>query len=196
MIIIKLYSKVKFHISKIACNLIHIYRIIKIRILNDTHIPFTNKIRSHVIMERKNGGTITIGHNNEFQHGVILMTYGGKITIGNNCSINPYAILYGHGKGLKIGDNVLIAAHTVIIPANHNFKATNIPINMQGENSKGIVIMNDVWIGSGCKILDGVIIETGSIIAAGSVLNRSVPAYCIYGGIPAKLIKKRNHESY
>ena len=119
------------------------------------------------------------------------MSYGGEITIGNNCSFSPFTIVYGHGKGTKIGNNVLVAAHTLIIPANHNFSSVHLNINQQGINSKGIIIEDNVWIGAGCKILDGVTIGTGSIVAAGSVVNKSIEPYSIVAGVPAKKIKSR-----
>jgi acetyltransferase-like isoleucine patch superfamily enzyme len=148
------------------------------------------KIATNVIFDTNYGGTITIGKNTELLNGVMLMTYGGNIEIGERCSINPYTIVYGHG-GVKIGNNVLIAAHCVIIPANHNFDKTTIPINQQGLTTKGILIKDDVWIGSGCRILDGIEIGEGAIIAAGAVVNRNVEPYTIVGGVPAKFIKKR-----
>jgi len=137
------------------------------------------------------GGNVIIGNKNEFLFGVNILSYGGVISIGNNCSFSPYTIIYGHGKGTKIGNNVLVAAHTLIIPANHNFSRVDLNINQQGINSIGIIIEDNVWIGAGCKILDGVIIGTGSIIAAGSVVNKSIEPYSIVAGVPAKKIKSR-----
>jgi acetyltransferase-like isoleucine patch superfamily enzyme len=99
-------------------------------------------------------------------------------------------VLYGHGN-LTIGDNVLIAGHCLIIPANHVFTDINIPISNQGETKKGIIIEDNVWIGSGCRILDGITIGTGAIIAAGAVVNKDVLPNTIVGGVPAKLIKNR-----
>jgi acetyltransferase-like isoleucine patch superfamily enzyme len=90
-----------------------------------------------------------------------------------------------------IGDNVLIAGHTMIIPSNHNSQDLQIPINQQGENSKGIIIEDDVWIGAGCKILDGVCIKSGAIIGAGSVVTKDIPPNAIIAGVPGKLIKYR-----
>ncbi|GAA3736368.1 hypothetical protein GCM10022422_19300 [Flavobacterium ginsengisoli] len=150
----------------------------------------TVKVYPNVILETNYGGSIEIGKNCELLYGVILMTYGGKIKIGHSCSINPYTVLYGHGN-LTIGNNVLIAGHVLIIPANHRFDDINIPINKQGENRKGIIIKDNVWIGAGCQILDGVIVEEGAIIAAGSVVTKNVKANTIVGGVPAKLIKLR-----
>ena len=59
------------------------------------------------------------------------------------------------------------------------------------ENDLPIVIKDDVWIGTGSIILKGVTIEEGSIIAAGSLVNKNVPPYTIVGGIPAKILKAR-----
>ena len=158
----------------------------------NVHAGDANKFHDTVLFDTSAGGTITIGSNTEILNGCLLMTYGGSISIGNHCSINPYTILYGHGKGLVIGNNVLIAGHCLIIPSSHVFTRTDIPINQQGEHSKGIVIEDDVWIGAGCQILDGVTIARGSIIAAGSVVNKSTEPFSIMGGVPAKLIKKRS----
>lgn len=150
-----------------------------------------NRIHPTASLDTSLEGTIVIGSNNEILNGCLLMTYGGRIRIGDNCSINPYTVLYGHGEGLLIGNNVLIAGHCLIIPANHVFTRTDIPINRQGTSSKGIIIEDDVWIAAGCRILDGVTIGKGSIVAAGSVVNRSVEPYSIVGGVPARLIKSR-----
>ncbi len=153
-------------------------------------IDKTVKVYPNVIMNTNYGGSIIIKEKSEILYGVIFMTYGGNITIGKNCSINPYTILYGHGN-LIIGDNVLIAGHCIIIPSNHNFSDLKIPINLQGETKKGIIINDNVWIAAGCRILDGVTIGEGAIIAAGSVVNKNVLPYTIVAGVPAKLIKNR-----
>lgn len=150
-----------------------------------------NIIHNNVIIKNNSNGIIKLGLNNELHFGVILMAYGGKIIIGNNCNINPYTIIYGHGNGVEIGDNVLIAAHCTIIPANHNYKLKDKLICDQGLTSKGIKINSDVWIGTGSRILDGVVIGEGAIIAAGSVVTKNVEPYSIVGGVPAHKIKNR-----
>ena len=53
------------------------------------------------------------------------------------------------------------------------------------------MIGNDVWIGQNVTIMPGVIIGDGAIIAANSTVVKSVEPYSIYGGNPAKFIKKR-----
>jgi acetyltransferase-like isoleucine patch superfamily enzyme len=158
---------------------------------NDVSIHSSVKMYPNVVLNTEYGGKIDIGENSELLYGVLIMTYGGNITIGERCSINPYTVLYGHGN-LIIGNDVLIAGHCLIIPSNHVFSDLNCPINQQGLTRKGIVIEDNVWIGSGCRILDGVRIGEGAIIAAGAVVNKDVLPNTIVGGVPAKLIKIRN----
>jgi acetyltransferase-like isoleucine patch superfamily enzyme len=147
-------------------------------------------IDSTVIFNNERGGTIEIGDNCRIYENVILATYGGNIKIGNHSSINPFCVLYGHG-GLTIGDDLRMATHSIIIPANHIYENVDIPIRLQGLDKKGVIIEDNVWIGAGVKILDGVTIEKNSIIAAGAVVNKKVIMNSIVGGVPAKLIKIR-----
>lgn len=99
--------------------------------------------------------------------------------------------MYGHG-GLKIGNGVRIGTKATMIPANHIFRRTDIPIYQQGVSQEGIKIEDDVWIGANSTIVDGVTIHTGSIVGAGSVVTKDVPKYSIVAGVPAKIIKSRN----
>lgn len=120
----------------------------------------------------------------------MLLTYGGRIHIGNNCSVNPFTIIYGHG-GVEIGDGVRIAAHNVIIPANHNAATEDQPLYRSGLSAKGIRICENAWLGAGCRILDGVVIGRNAIVAAGSVVTRSVPDNATVAGVPARVISQR-----
>lgn len=148
------------------------------------------KVKRTARIKCNSGGEIQIGSNTEILDYALLLTYGGSIKIGERCSINPFCVIYGHG-GVVIGNDVLIAAHTVIIPSNHNFDDTSRTIMSQGNTSKGIIIEDDVWIGSGCKILDGVTIGKGSVIGAGSVVTRSIEPFSIAVGVPARIVRKR-----
>lgn len=84
-----------------------------------------------------------------------------------------------------------IAAHCTIVPSNHIFDDPNEFIYKQGLSKKGIVIEDDVWLGSGVKILDGVTIKKGCVIGANSVVTRSTEEYGVYVGVPAHKIKSR-----
>lgn len=137
------------------------------------------------------GGRITLGKDTVIQARAILDTGpGGHISMGSKNTVNPYCVVYGHG-GLDIGDYVRIAAHTVIIPANHVFDDGDRPIARQGLRKEGIRIEDDVWVGSGCRILDGVTVGRGSVLAAGAVVHRDVEPYTVVGGVPARVLKRR-----
>lgn len=143
------------------------------------------------ILNTPYGGCISIGKNTQIRRGAIISSYGGNITIGDNCSINPYCVIYGHG-GLTIGNGVRIGTHATIIPTNHRFDKCDRYIYEQGITSLGITIEDDVWIGAGVALLDGVTIAKGCVIGANAVVPKSTEPYGVYVGVPAKLIKKRH----
>lgn len=162
-------------------------------LIKNIFIRKSSSISSKSNLKIISGGTIQIGHNCKIHEYVFMHTYGGNIVIGNDCSFNPFCMVYGHG-GITIGNKVRIATHTIIIPANHTFHNINLPIMEQYETRKGIIIEDDVWIGAGCKILDGVTIHKGSVIGAGSVVTKSIPPFSIAVGVPAKVLKTRGQE--
>jgi acetyltransferase-like isoleucine patch superfamily enzyme len=135
-------------------------------------------------------GSIVIGSQCEVLQWACLWTYGGSIEIGDHTSINPFCILYGHG-GLRIGSRVKIATQTVFIPANHNFSDPKKPFMDQGLTCRGIEVGDDVWFGTGVRVLDGVKIVSGCIVGAGSVVTRSLEMPGVYAGVPARLIRPR-----
>ena len=139
-----------------------------------------------------NGGSLTIGDSTYILYNAMIMTYGGNIEIGSHCSINPFSVIYGGG-GLTIGNFVRIAPHVAIFPSNHIYDDPDTPIYLQGIKAEGIVIKDDVWIGAGAKILDGVTIGYGSVVAAGSVVTKDIPEYAVAAGVPARVIGWRKH---
>jgi acetyltransferase-like isoleucine patch superfamily enzyme len=86
-----------------------------------------------------------------------------------------------------------MAPHVSVVPTNHAFERRDITIDQQRfqPSRGGVVIEDDVWIGSQAVLLDGSYLERGAIIAAGSVVRGRVPAYQIWGGVPASFIKDR-----
>ena len=136
------------------------------------------------------GGRIFIGKNSGLDIGVILRANGGAISIGENSSVNPYCMIHGGG-GVTIGDGVRIGSHTVIIAADHRFNDPTQFIFLQGETMMGISIDDDVWIGAGAKILDGVFVAKGTVVAAGAVVTNSTEPYSVMAGVPARRIRFR-----
>ena len=113
--------------------------------------------------------------------------YGHNITIGNNVFINFNSIIMDNAEVI-IGDDVRIGPNAGIYTVNHAI--------VPDEQAKGICICkpvhieNKVWFGADVKVLAGVTIGEGSIIGAGSVVTKSVPAGVIAAGNPCKVIRK------
>ncbi len=143
-----------------------------------------------VKIDTSSGGKVIVGDNCELHDYTQILTHGGDITIGKYCSFNPFCMVYGDG-GVVAGNNVRVATQTVIVASNHVFTERNKPIRLQGLKKEGILIESDVWLGAGCKVLDGVKIGAGSIVGAGAVVTKDLEPYGIYVGIPAKLLKMR-----
>ncbi len=118
------------------------------------------------------------------------MTYG-SITVLFSGSPN---------ESVEIGAYCSIGGNVKFLPGSehHTDTVTTYPLRVKKllENyesiSKGnIIVSDDVWISENVTILSGVHIGRGAIIAAGAVVTHSIPAYSIYGGVPAKLIRQR-----
>jgi acetyltransferase-like isoleucine patch superfamily enzyme len=164
-----------------------------IKIGNPVHL--SSSARLQVSSDGKYfGGKIIIDDRVTISDGVIIATYGGTVTIGSRAYVGPYCVLYGHG-GLRIGSNTMIGAHTVIVPANHSFDRTDIPLNLQPIRKRGITIADDVWIGAGCCILDGVCVGKGAVIGAGAVVTKDIDDYSIAVGVPAVAVRSRSNDA-
>lgn len=154
-------------------------------VINKARFSYLSQIR-HL----KEKGAIIISDSSYIDDFNILSVNNGFIKIGENCSINPFCVFYGHG-GISIGNNVMIASHTTITSFSHGYKNIDLPMNQQENILKEIVIEDNVWIGSGVKILAGVKIGQNVIIGANSVVNKDLESNSIFAGVPCKLIRKR-----
>ena len=107
---------------------------------------------------------------------------GNNFYMGNNCHLSS---------NLKIGDDVLLASYVSFVGGDHKIDNIETTFNRSGRDKfRTTVIEDNVWIGHGAIILHGVKIESGSVIAAGSIVTKDVDKNSIFGGNPAKLIKK------
>lgn len=111
----------------------------------------------------------------------------GELAAGADCSINPYTVIRGR---VTLGDAVRIGAHTSILGFNHSMEPGT-PVFRQLLTCRGIVVGDDVWIGSHAVILDGVCVGSHAVIAAGAVVTKDVPAGAIVAGNPARFLRWR-----
>lgn len=112
-----------------------------------------------------------------------------KLSIGDNVSIHNFCYIDAVGE-IDIGSHVSIAHNCSFVSFDHGFDDELKPIKYNSIKYGPIAIFEDVWIGCGARILCGTTIYSRSIIAAGAVVRGIVPERSIFGGVPARLIKK------
>ena len=89
-------------------------------------------------------------------------------------------------QGVKIADNVNISSYVKIITAGHSVKSPT----FEGTEAP-VVIEKNVWLATGCTILEGVHIGEGAVVACGAVVIKDVAPYTVVGGIPDKPVSTR-----
>ena len=166
---------------------------VRLRFANNIHLANGVYIDQGVYLHACPKG-IKIGENTIIMHGAILHVYNfrdlpeSKITIGRDSLIGEYTVIRGQG-GVKIGDRVYTSPHTQLIAVNHVFDDPDQPFIDQGITAEGIVVEDDVWLGSAAVITDGVRIGKGSVVAAGAVVTEDIPPHTVVAGVPARKIR-------
>jgi len=147
------------------------------------------------LIKTLNGKSPRLGENCFLAETATLI---GDVEIGNNCSIWYNVVLRGDVHYIKIGNNTNIQDNAVV-HATYKKSPTNIGNNVtvaHGAIVHGCTIHDNVMIGMNAVVLDDVIVESNTIIAAGSVVTKGtkVESGCVYAGIPAKKIKEISKE--
>jgi acetyltransferase-like isoleucine patch superfamily enzyme len=112
-------------------------------------------------------------------------TGGNEMRIGRNVFINQNCTFYDLG-GIDIADEVMIGPNVSIITSGHPLEPSQ---RRSVTTGKPIVIERNVWIAAGATIIGGVTIGENSVVAAGSVVTKDVPANTLAGGNPARVIR-------
>jgi maltose O-acetyltransferase len=132
---------------------------------------------------------LRIGHGTMFWG---LPTITGRhrpqklLSIGNDCWINA-GCFFDLGASVDIGDRVSLGHEVMVLTTSHSIG--------DGERRAGpvttapVCIRDGAWIGSRTTILPGVTVGDASIVAAGAIVTRDVPAHTLVGGVPAKTIR-------
>jgi len=116
------------------------------------------------------------------------------LTIGDNFTFSYGAILSAR-HSVKIGNYVMIGEYSSVRDTTHVYENKSVPYCKQPDRFEEIIIGDNVWIGRGCVILPGSVIENGVIVGAHSVVKGILKANCIYAGNPVKLIREMNEEN-
>ncbi len=179
------------------------------------------KMLKMLLIRHKNKNNLRLGRGSDI---ALKSSFEGRNYIGNDSTFNGsmgFASYIGDHAELcaKIGKFTCIAGEVKTINGFHPTKdfVSIHPAFYEGNNHTGlsfkeyalfnqyryvdhenkidVFIGNDVWIGYGARLLAGLTIGDGAVIAAGSVVTKDVEPYCIVGGIPARVIRKRFTDS-
>lgn len=158
------------------------YTIQLLHVLLDLSPPIIRSIAFRLLL-KKMGSRVFIDSK-------VYFRYPNRVKIGSDVSINRscefYPSYYNKDATIELGNNIRLGPSIKFLAAGHNHTKINLP-----DVSAKIIVEDHVWIGANCIILKGVTIGEGAIIAAGSVVNKSVDPYKIIGGVPAREIKDR-----
>lgn len=152
----------------------------------------------------KNNGSkdmITIGEHCTIGAEFISL-YGGKITVGENTYIGPGTSIQAKER-IAIGENVIIANNVILLDNNNHPTSPEMRLRMSAcedfmndelwswkyADSAPVTVEDNVWIGRDARILKGVTVGKGSIVALGAIVTHDVPPYSIVAGNPAKVVK-------
>lgn len=149
-----------------------------------------------VIFKDYLGGPVELMDRANIHMDTIIQTgFGGKVSIGADSYIQPRCQFSAYKSSIKIGNFVQIAPNCAFYPYNHSTEPDK-KIAVQPLTSRGgIIIEDDVWLGYGVIVLDGVRIGKGAVIGAGSVVKSDIPAGAIAAGVPARVIKMRSEST-
>lgn len=136
------------------------------------------------------GGKVSMGGKNLFEPRCELEVVGGRLKIGSHNYFNR-GVKIVCLEEIVIGSHCLFADSVNVYDHDHRADEVDRPIRDQGFVTDPVVIGDNVWIGAKAIILKGVKIGDNAIIAAGAVVTKDIPANCVAGGVPAKVLKMR-----
>ena len=116
-----------------------------------------------------------------------------RLTIGAECFIGPGCWLAV--EELRLGNFVMLAGRVAIVGGDHRIDVPGTPAIRAGRTeARPVVLEDDVWVGHGAIIREGVRVGEGAVVGAGAVVTRDVPAYAVTAGVPAAKVRDRFDE--
>ncbi len=130
------------------------------------------------------GDGVFLGRN------TILSCKNGDISLSEGVNIG-FNSQIASGSSVRVGKDGLLAAYCYLIGGGHESDDPGRPIQEQRAVSHGVSLGDNVWLGAGVKVLDGVTIGADSIIGAGAVVSSEIPEGSVAAGVPARVTRAR-----
>ena len=155
-------------------------------------------IDDNVVLDAKGESNrgLTLGNNVYVGRNTILSCKEGDISIGDHTNVSANCSLLSETE-ISLGKYCFLAGNCYLVAGgNHSFDDVETPIMFQPSYSRGgIRIGDDVWLGAGVIVLDGAVIERGSVVGAGAVVTKPIPEYSVAVGSPARKIRDRRNKA-
>jgi acetyltransferase-like isoleucine patch superfamily enzyme len=133
---------------------------------------------------------IEIGDGVFLGRGTILSCKDGDITLGDHTNLGFHCEVFS-GSSVVVGRHGLFAAQAYLVGGGHEFEAAGVAVVDQPRVSSGITLGDNVWLGTGAKVLDGVRIGSDVVVGANAVVNTDLPDGVVAAGLPAKVLRRR-----
>ena len=133
---------------------------------------------------------ITLGDGVFLGRGTILSCKNGDIVLGDRVNIGFHSEIFS-GSKVVVGKDGLFAAYTYLVGGGHAFERTDLAVIDQPRSSLGITLGDNVWLGAGAKVMDGVRIGTSAVVGAGAVVTNDLPDGSVAVGVPARVVRTR-----
>lgn len=133
---------------------------------------------------------IDIGEGVFLGRGTILSCKDGDIVLGDHVNLGFYCEVFS-GSSVTVGAHGLFAAYAYLVGGGHAFDDIDVPVVEQARTSRGIVLDENVWLGTGAKVLDGARIGRDAVVGANAVVSGDLPAGAVAAGVPARVLRLR-----
>ncbi len=158
----------------------------------DLNIPLNSQWIYDDLSVIQLGRRVSIGAWTEFvvQKKNKSSTIEGKLIVGDRSWIGTQSNIRAVGGIINIGRYCMIAQNVSINASNHSMKPNALYMDLGWDEIRtGVTVGDNVWIGAGSILLAGCSVGPNSVVAAGSVVTKAVPANEIWAGVPAKKLR-------
>ena len=126
-----------------------------------------------------------IGHGCKIRAHEGTVEIGAKTVIGQECTISSF-------QHVSIGRECVVADRVMLIDFDHGVVEVERPIREQGIYKRDVRVGHNCWLGYGACILRGVTVGDNSVVGTSSVVTADLPANCVAGGVPARVLRMRD----
>ena len=149
-----------------------------------------------VVLDAKGAANrgIDIGRGVFLGRGTILSCKDGDIVLGDETNLGFHCEIFS-GSQVTVGRHGLFAAQAYLVGGGHEFEDKGRAVIEQPRSSVGIALGDNVWLGTGAKVLDGVRIGSDVVVGANAVVNADLPDGAIAAGIPARVLRRRDEST-